>query len=66
VRGLEPLCEQILRDKHIVGLDTRDAARVLPLALQLERTALSMFLNTRSRSLGGLDNERASRRFVLE
>jgi hypothetical protein len=43
VRGFQPLCEQILHDKHTVGLHTRDAARALTLHLQLGRTALAMF-----------------------
>jgi hypothetical protein len=39
MRGLVLLREQILHDKHIVGIHTRDAARVPPLQLPLGRTA---------------------------
>jgi hypothetical protein len=42
VRGLQLLREQILHDKHRVGLRTRDAARALPLHLQFGRTALAV------------------------
>jgi hypothetical protein len=42
MRGLELLREHILRDEHVVGLHTRDAARVLPLDLQLGHTALAL------------------------
>jgi hypothetical protein len=41
--GIKLLREQILHDKHIVGLHTRDAARAIPIHLQLGRTALAVF-----------------------
>jgi hypothetical protein len=43
VLGLQPLREQICHDERVVGLDTRDAARALPLDLQLGHTALALF-----------------------
>jgi hypothetical protein len=42
VHGLEILREQILRDKHIVGLHTRDAARAHPRHLLIGRAALAV------------------------
>jgi hypothetical protein len=35
--------EQILHDKHIVGLQSRDAARALPLHMQHGQTTLAVF-----------------------
>jgi hypothetical protein len=43
VRGLKLLREKILHDKHMVRLHTRDAARALPIHVQLGRTALAVF-----------------------
>jgi hypothetical protein len=40
VRGLELLSEQILHNEHVAGLHTHDAARALPLNLQLGHTDL--------------------------
>jgi hypothetical protein len=42
VRGLEPFSKLILYVEHVVGLHTLDAARSLPLNLQLRRTALAV------------------------
>jgi hypothetical protein len=44
--GLQLLREQILHDKHIVGLHSRDAARALPLHLKLGRTAIAVLRDT--------------------
>jgi hypothetical protein len=43
MRGLELFHEQILNDEHVIGLYTRDAARTLPLDLQLGHTSLAVF-----------------------
>jgi hypothetical protein len=43
VPGLEIFRKKILYDERVVGLQTGDAARVLPLDLQLRRTALEVF-----------------------
>jgi hypothetical protein len=42
---LKVLREHILHDKHIVELNTRDAAQALPFDLQLGRTALAVLLD---------------------
>jgi hypothetical protein len=43
VQGLELLREQIFHDERVVELHTRNAARALPLYLQLGRTAPAVF-----------------------